>query len=446
MSEAMDQSELQGAARAAVELARRKGAQEVAAGAYRARHVEVSWRDGRLEKVSEATSRGLGFELYVDGRYSAVGTSDLRPEALERFLAEAVALTRKLEPDPYRSLPDPALYGPRAEVDLQLEDPFHASLSPERRREIVAEVEAAARAVKGAEAILSVTTSFSDSHSTGYRVHSNGFEGSSRGTDFWIAAEVSAKDPDGRRPEDWSAVGSRFYESLPGAAGVGRTAAERALSRLGSRKGESAVLPMLVENRCAGRLVSFLLGPLSGGALQQRRSFMEGKLGEVVGSPALDLRDEPLVPRGFGSRLYDREGLAARPFAVFEQGRLASYYVDTYYGKKLRMAPTSRGPSNLAWGPGVGDQGELVKAVGEGILVTGFLGGNSNGTTGDFSLGAQGFRIRGGQLCEPIGEMNVSGNHLELWHRLAAVGSDPYPYSAMRTPSLLFEGVQFAGT
>ena len=324
MSEAMDQSELQGAARAAVELARRKGAQEVAAGAYRARHVEVSWRDGRLEKVSEATSRGLGFELYVDGRYSAVGTSDLRPEALERFLAEAVALTRKLEPDPYRSLPDPALYGPRAEVDLQLEDPFHESLSAERRREIVAEVEAAARAVKGAEAILSVTTSFSDSHSTGYRVHSNGFEGSSRGTDFWIAAEVSAKDPDGRRPEDWSAVGNRFFENLSKPAGVGRTAAERALSRLGARKGESAVLPMLVENRCAGRLVGFLLGPLAGGALQQRRSFMEGKLGEVIGSPALDLRDEPLVPRGFGSRLYDREGLAARPFPVFEQGRLAN--------------------------------------------------------------------------------------------------------------------------
>ncbi len=441
----MDQAELELAARAAVALAGKKGAQGVAAGAYRSRHVEVSWRDGRLEKVSEATSRGLGFELYVDGRYSAVGTSDLRPEALDRFLSDAVALTRKLEPDPYRTLPDPALYGPRAQVDLELEDPSHESLTAARRREIVAEVEAAAREVKGAEGILSVTTSFSDSHSTGYRIHSNGFEGSSRGTDFWIAAEVSAKDPDGRRPEDWSAVGSRFYATLPDAAGVGRTAAVRALSRLGSRKGESAVLPMLVENRCAARLVSFLLNPLSGGSLQQRRSFMEGKLGETIGSPALDIRDDPHVKRGFGSRLYDREGLASRPFQVFKQGKLASYFIDTYYGKKLRTAPTTRGPSNLAWGPGVGDQVELAKAVGEGILVTGFLGGNSNGTTGDFSLGAQGFRIRGGQLGEPVGEMNVSGNHLELWHRLAAVGSDPYPYSAMRTPSLLFEGVQFAG-
>ena len=88
----------------------------------------------------------------------------------------------------------------------------------------------------------------------------------------------------------------------------------------------------------------------------------------------------------------------------------------------------------------------LLREVGEGILVTGFLGGNSNGTTGDFSLGVRGFRIRGGALAEPIGEMNVSGNHLDLWHRLAAVGDDPYPYSAMRTPTLVFEQVQLAGT
>ena len=79
------------------------------------------------------------------------------------------------------------------------------------------------------------------------------------------------------------------------------------------------------------------------------------------------------------------------------------------------------------------------------MLVTGFLGGNSNGTTGDFSLGLRGFRVRAGRIAEPVGEMNVSGNHAELWTRLRAVGDDPYPYSAMRTPSLLFDGVELAG-
>jgi PmbA protein len=151
------------------------------------------------------------------------------------------------------------------------------------------------------------------------------------------------------------------------------------------------------------------------------------------------------VKRGFGSRLFDGEGIAAKPFAVFEQGALRSYYVDTYYGRKLGMPPTTGRMSNHAWAPGTRSLGELLAAMGEGLLVTGFLGGNSNGTTGDFSLGVKGFRIRGGAVAEPVGEMNLSGNHLELWHRLSAVGNDPYPYSAMRTPTLVFEGVQVAG-
>jgi PmbA protein len=180
--------------------------------------------------------------------------------------------------------------------------------------------------------------------------------------------------------------------------------------------------------------------------VQQKRSFAEGKIGARLGSALLDLQDDPLVVRGLGSRLYDGEGIAARSFPIFEAGVLKSYYVDSYYGRKLGIPPTTGRTSNLTWKRGARTQAQLLADAGEGILVTGFLGGNSNGTTGDFSLGVRGFRIRGGKIAEPVGEMNVSGNHLELWNRLAAVGDDPYRYSSMRTPTLVFEGVQFAGT
>jgi PmbA protein len=431
--------------RAAAELVLRKGAEGAAAAAYRARHVEVAWRDGKVEKVTEATTRGLGLDLYVDGRYASVSTSDLRPDALERFVEDAVALARTLAPDPHRRLPDPELYRGQAKVDLELEDPTYDGLDPEGRRRAAEAIEAAARAVAGAGAILSVTTSVSDTRSESALVHSNGFEGTRRGTDFWRGAEVTVKDPDGRRPEEYAATGGRHRASLETPEAVGRRAAERAVSRLGTVKGASAVMTMVVENRAAGRLLGYLLGPLAASSLQQRRSWLEGKLGAVIGSPALDLRDDPLLPRGFGSRLYDGEGMAARPFAVFERGVLRSYYVDTYYGRKLGIAPTTARASNLAWALGPRSPEGLLSDAGEAVLVTGFLGGNSNATTGDFSLGVRGFRVRGGKIAEPVGEMNVSGNHRELWTRLAAVGNDPYPYSASRTPTLVFEGVQLAG-
>ena len=435
-------------ARAVVALAKKKGAQGVAASAGRARNVSVDWRDGKLEKISEATTRGVGVALYVDGRFSAVSTSDLRPEALDRFLEEAVAMARVLAQDPYRQLPDPALYENRPELDLRSEDPDYDKVTAAQRRQLAQEVEAGARTAKGQEggaAIISVTGSFSDTSYQSALIISNGFEGSRRATFFSAGAEASVKDPDGRRPEESYYAASRFLHELPDAAAIGRLAAERALGRIGSQKMQSGVLPMVVENRVAGGLVGRLLGPAHAASLQQKRSFLEGKKGEPVGSALLDFSDDPLVVRGLGSRLFDSEGISAKRFPIFEGGVLQNYYVDTYYGRKLGIAETTAGSSNLSWKLGGKDLDALVAEVQDGVLVTGFLGGNSNGTTGDFSLGVQGFRIRAGKRAEPVAEMNVAGNHLELWKQLAAVGNDPYQYSSGRTPTLVFEGVQFAG-
>jgi len=433
------------AARGAVRMALGHGARESAAAVSRARHVELAWRDGRLETVTEATTRGLGLDLYVDGRFASLSTSDLRPEALDRFISEGVALTRTLSPDPHRRLPDPELYQGRADVDLELADPSYDGLDAGDRRRAAEEAEAAARSVPGAERIVSVSASVGDTAAERALVTSNGFEGTRQGTDFGVSAEVSVRDPDGRRPEDWDAANARFRSDLPPAAGIGRGAAERALSRIGSRKGESAVTAVAVDRRAAGRLVGALLAPLAASSLQQKRSFMEGRAGAAVGSEWLDVEDDPLVVRGLGSRLWDGEALAARRFPVFEKGVLRNFYVDCYYGRKLSMAPTTARVSNLSWRLGDAGQQALLARMGDGVLVTGFLGGNSNATTGDFSLGVQGFRVRAGRVAEPVGEMNASGNHLEFWKRLVAVGNDPYPYSALRTPTLVFEGVQLAG-
>ncbi len=432
-------------ARQAVELARQQGASEAAANAGRARSIEVQWRDGQLEKISEATTRGLSLQLYVDGRYSAVSTSDLRPEALERFITDSIAMARVLARDEYRRLPEPELYQGRAQVELSLEDPRQAELTAEERRRFVQQLEAAARAVDTKGAILSVTTAFGDTLRESYRVTSNGFEGGMRGTQFGASADVSVRDSDGRRPEESDSAVARFLENLTDAATLGRRAGERALGRLGATKGSSAVLPMAVDHRAAGRLVSMLLGPMTGAAIQQKRSFLDGKLGQQLGSERLAFSDEPHLKRGLGSRLFDGEGITAQPLPLFEGGVLRSYFIDSYYGRKLKARPTTGSPSNLSWKLGDKSREALLADLKEGILVTSFLGGNSSAITGDFSLGIQGFRVRGGKLAEPVGEMNISGNQLDLWKRLVAVGNDPYPNSAMRTPTLVFEGVQFAG-
>jgi PmbA protein len=432
-------------AQSIADIARKKGASEARAAAESSRNVEIVWREGKIEKVSEATTRGAGLRLYVDGRYSAVWTSDLRPAALERFVERSVAMARALAKDPFRQLPDPKLYPVGAAPDLQLSDPRYESWTADARRKLAKEMEDAARSVPNADRIVSVSASVSDTLTTYAMVATNGFAGEKDTTHFSVETSVTCRDADGRRPEDWHYAGAKFLADLPTAAEVGKAAAERALGTLGAKKAASAVLPLVVENRAARRLVSALLGPLSGRALQQKQSFLDGMIGKTLGGKLLSITDDPTIKKGFGSRWFDAEGMAAKKFPVIEAGVLASYYIDDYYGRKLKMAPTTDGPSNLVFALGSKPLAGLIADIKDGVLLTSFLGGNSNDTTGDYSLGFQGYRISSGAKAEPIAEMNISGNQRDLWGKLIAVGSDPWPYSSVATPTLVFDGAQIAG-
>ena len=183
----------------------------------------------------------------------------------------------------------------------------------------------------------------------------------------------------------------------------------------------------------------------SGRALQQKQSFLEGQEGQTLGSDLLTLTDDPFVVGGFGSRLFDGEGIAARVMPIFEQGVFKNFYIDTYYGKKLGRAPTTGGQSNLVMPAGDKSLEQLIGEQERAILVRGFIGGNANSTTGDFSLGVFGTLIEKGQRTQAVAEMNIAGNLKEVWKRLVAVGSDPWPYGSTRVPSLVLDGIQFSG-
>ena len=192
--------------------------------------------------------------------------------------------------------------------------------------------------------------------------------------------------------------------------------------------------------------MSTLLPAMSGRALDQRTSFLENKQGESIGSSHLTLKERPFLPEGLGSTKYDADGVAARERTMVDAGVLHNYYIDPYYGKKLGMPPTSGSVSNLVLDAGSHDLNSLFQCVQNGIFITHFLGGNSNSTTGDFSFGFSGFRIRDGIKSIPVHEMNISGNAASFWNRLQMIGNDPYPYSAYRIPSLVFDGVQVSGS
>jgi PmbA protein len=227
--------------------------------------------------------------------------------------------------------------------------------------------------------------------------------------------------------------------------GIGDVALQRALMKIGQRKIQSGVYPMIVDRNEVRMLLSPMIGALSGNALQQNNSFLIGRQEQKVCSDLMTLNDCPLLPKTIGARCFDREGIVLEPRCVFEKGVLKNYYIDTYIGHKLGVAPTTGATSVLQFGLGQGDREALMKHIGTGVLVTGFNGGNCNSSTGNFSYGIEGFWIERGEIQYPIGEMNITGNMISLWSQLMEVGNDPAFASNWQTPSLLFDAVNFSG-
>lgn len=430
-------------ARWVIEKTRNYGAQQASANIYNVRSVSVDYRDGKLEKLEESTSNGLGLNIYADQRYSGHSTSDLRKESLESFIKEAVAATKYLAKDEYRSLPDPKYYPKDTSHDLKLYDAKVRQVEPEERKQIVMKVEKAARSVS--DKIISVGSSYNDSENYSAKVNSNGFEGVSIGTSFVISSDVTVADGEKGRPEDYAYSVKRFYNELPDPEAIGREAAERAITKIGQQKIASGKYLMIVENRTAARLLYMMYDPLSARALQQKSSFLDGMLDKKIASEKLTIIDDPFIEKGLASRIYNDEGIAVTRRPIIEKGVLRNYFVDNYYGKKLGLEPNGGYPTNVLFEPGTRDLNAIVSDAPRAILIRGFIGGNSNGTTGDFSLGIVGQLIENGKIVRPVNEMNITGNNRDFWNTVSEIGNDPFMDSSMRVPTLVFDGVSFSG-
>jgi PmbA protein len=424
----------------AVAVARAAGAQDAWASAVRSRDVAFELRNGKLEKVEDSTAKGLSLKLFVDGRYSQHSTTDLRPDPVAGFVRAGVALTRALQPDPHRKLASKDLY-PTQVATLDLRDDKVGKLERDQRMAWLEQMNA--RVAKQPK-VISASSSVSDGTSIVAAVASNGFEAAYDATSVGYSTWITLDDGD-KRPEDWMGASARHIDGLPDVDGIADEALRLARARLGMKKGPTKKTTMVVDPRVAGAMIARLLGPASASSVQQERSFWRGKVGRQMVSKQLTIVDDPLIARGLGSRPFDGEGIASRRLPLIEAGVFQNLYVDTYYGSKAGLQPTTGRGSNRVVTLGTRGREALIGAAKDGIYVTSWLGGNMDSTTGDFSLGARGHLIEGGAVGAPVGEMNVTGNIVDLFSRLVELGNDPWKYSSTLAPTLVFEGVQFSG-
>jgi PmbA protein len=438
-----------------VDVLRRAGARGAsAADGYlvEERHFGASVRMGEVETVTHARDQRLSLRVFVGRASAAASTSDLSRDSLDRVVDEATALARITAEDPHAGLPDPDdLIAEARDLDLEDRDPDDAP--PEAKIALAREAEAAALA-SDPRIANSEGAEYGDRHARFAYATSHGFARAYATSSFSISvAPVAAAN--GEMQRDYWYSTARTRARLDDPASVGRTAAARALRRLGARKIKTAEVPVIFDPETAASLVRTLAGAASGPSLYRRASFLLDRLGTKVAAPAVSIVDDGVIPGALGSRPFDGEGLATRRTVLVRDGVLESYLLDTYCARKLALHSTHHavrdgsgvtvGTTNLMLLAGPTPPAELIASVARGLYVTELIGFGVNGVTGDYSRGAVGLWIEGGEFVHPVDEVTVAGNLLEMFARIEGLGSDLTLRDRTAAPTVLIGRMVVAG-
>lgn len=402
----------------------------------------VGTRDGAIDKVTHSFDRSLSLALFVEGRFGTFSTNRLESGALREFVASAVAMTRTLVPDPARDLPDPERTA-RGHSDFGLYDPSIDSVTEEDR------IRAALDAVlnrEGLEAkVVSEEAEYSDSSSETLVLDSQGLDCLEKETSFDMGCEITVEDAGGDKFASYWWDASPRREGLDSAS-CAATAYRRAADQIGPSPIGSVKTNLVVDSECASKLINPILTALSGYSLQHHNSFLLDSLGKKVFDDNVTLLDRPHEYGRPGCRMTDNEGVRTEDADIIRDGVISRYFINTYISRKTGLSPTVEDASRPVLVPtgGCKTLSELLSLTGEGILVTGFNGGNNNSSTGDFSYGVDGYVFRDGKIVHPVREVLITGNFLTLWNNLIATAEDARPCMSKVIPSLAFRDVDFS--
>ena len=427
----------------------RLGADTADALLVRGSALDAHWRLGEPEDLVRAESRTLGLRVFVGARQAIVSTTDLSDGALGPLAERALAMARAVPEDPHAGLADPARLA-RDWPSLDLADEGEPDAESLMAR--AAAAEDAARAVAG------VTNS--DGAGAGWRraeatlATSGGFSGGYATSSHSVSAAALAGEGTAmERDYEWSAA---VHEAdLDDAAAVGRRAGERAVRRLGARKARSGQVPVVYDPRVAGGMLSHLAGAISGSSIARGTSFLKDALETGLFAAGTTVVDHPHRARGLRSRPFDGEGVATERRAIVADGVLQSWLLDSRSARQLGLASTghaARGtstapapsPSNLWLEPGAESADALIGGVASGLYVTELIGMGVNLLTGDYSRGAAGFWIEGGEIAYPVSEVTVAGNLRDMFRHLAPADDLAFRYG-IDSPTVRIDGMTVAG-
>lgn len=446
------------AARHCISFAKANGADQVRVSLTKSVMDSCTMLNGKLDKVTHSADCSIYIYLFADNRYGTFSTNRFGHEELEEFILKAIDMVRMLGEDEFRKLPEKdrtakdALTG----KELGLYDPEYEGMDINRRLEMAHALSRYGHHAGNTEGwrLISEECEYSDTAEENYTADSQGFEGRHLESAFTCFTEMTIESEEGDKYSGHWWESSPTLRNLP-AERCSDKALERAVKQIGPKKRRSGKYRMVVDSSAASRLVSPLFSALNASAIQQKMSFLSETEGVKVFSEGLTIMDMARTAGKPGSRMYDTEGVATTNSSIIENGVVKKYFVNTYMSGKTGYVPTIEDISRPVIMPFISGKAlsyeekdlsldVVLHLCGNGILVTGFNGGNCNPATGDFSFGIEGFAFSRGKITHPVREMLITGNMITLWNDLKIAADDARECTRWQIPTLAFDNVSFS--
>jgi PmbA protein len=422
--------------------ARNLGASEAEADIGTGAGLSVTVRMGEVDKLEHERDKGLGVTVYMDGQKGSASSSDFSPSALMDTVRAACDIARYASQDKCAGLADAELMA-MSVPDLDLYHPW--SITAEQAIDLAIECETIARdfddRINNSDGV--VVSTYSGAHVYG---NTHGFSDGWGWSSHIIDCTMIAEGEGGMQRDGWYSK-TRDRKDLQSVEAIAQEAAKRTTSRLGAKKLSTRSVPVIFEAPVASGLFSAFITAISGGSLYRRASFLLDKLGEQVFSSHIRIHEKPHKKKALGSAPFDSDGVATRNRDIVNNGILESYVLSAYSARKLGMQTTGNagGVHNLIIEHGNLDLDGLIRKMDTGLLITDMIGFGVNQVTGDYSRGASGFWVEGGEICYPVEEITVACNLVEMYQQIIEIGNDVDPRGNVLTGSVLIENMTVAG-
>ena len=443
-------------ARKVLSRAQKLGAKQAEVFLQTSRESSVRVREGEIQDLTQATSKGLGLRVFgKGGRLGFAHTSDFDPARIDELARRALELASVAAPDPRNGLPAARELEPRSKAKLQLFDPAVASLAPDWKIKVSLEME---KVVRAHDPRITTVDSCGagDYVSEVFIASTDGLEDRERGTYVYLfAAPVAAQD--GQLQTDSWSDSKRFLADLESPEQVARTAAARTVRMLGATRTKTARMPVIFDPQIAASFVGSIAGAVNGDMVFKKASFLADKLGQAVAPKFFTVVDDGRLPRGLSTGRFDGEGVPTRVTPIVKNGVLRSFLFDSHTARKMKARTTgnasrgystlpSVGVNNLYLEAGTQTPEELLRGVKRGLYVTRMLGRGANTITGDYSRGANGLLIEDGELGRPVQEVTVAGNFLQMLQAIDGLGDDLVFRGSVSAPTLRFAELTVSGS